>query len=275
MSIKKQERLALCFLGEPLIIKEEKSEPLKVNSQRIAILLAYLAVHKEPVKRKLLIELLWPEKEGKTEPQTRNGRFRVLLSKLKEILPNVCIITKEQISLTPRILAQTDVCQFELLKENSSIEDYKRVALLYRNDFLAEVNLPVSISMWEWIERQRTHYRYKVQRVLRYLAIYHYKGKRRSDILQALNYAQRSLEIEPWDDELQVKVALIHEQKGDYNLAIGQLDRYKELLKKDKIEIPEGIEYLYEQFNKKKKQTTLTKTQVLNMFLVGSSKDAF
>ncbi len=281
MSAKKDQeiftqRLTFCFLGDPILIKEEKTGPSKIRSQRIALLLAYLAVHKGPVKRELLVELLWPEEEKKKKNKQgeekeifdKKGRFRVLLNKLKETFPSICNITDEEISLAPEALAQIDVYKSELLKE--SIEDYKKFVSLYRGDFLAGINIPVSVSMWEWLERQRTCWRDKAQKVLRQLAIYHYEGKRVQDLDQALIYAQRSLEIEPWDDKLQIKVALIYEQKGDYNLAIGQLDRYKELLKKDQIKVPEGVDYLYEKINKKKKQSTLTKTQVINMLLVNT-----
>ncbi len=85
--------------------------------------------------------MLWPKEEeeknksvqkGKTETFAKKGRFRVLLNKLKETFPSACIIDKEELRLAPSLLAQTDVHQFELLQEKSSIEDYKKVALLYR-----------------------------------------------------------------------------------------------------------------------------------------------
>jgi DNA-binding SARP family transcriptional activator len=126
----------------------------RFRSQRIGLLLAYLAYHRDrPHRREALIELLWPE----CDPATGRLNLRVALSLLRlqlarpeapiadarDVCDSVLLVNRASVQMDPACVT-TDVAEFEdALRLAAQAEDTEERARcldwavgLYRGEFL-------------------------------------------------------------------------------------------------------------------------------------------
>ena len=214
-----------------------------IESNKVRALLAYLAVEADcPHSRDELIGLLWPDQPDATAR-----------ANLRQALANLRHAIGDRTSTTPFILATFDSVQFQR-SSNSSIDvvtftglitacqthahrrletcrscaqRLQQAAELYRGDFLAQFVQSGSEAFEEWalIQRERLHR--EVLDAL-YALAEHYD--RRSDYAQALQYATRQLELDPWREEAHRQVMRALALSGQRSAALAQYETCRRVL---------------------------------------------
>ena len=184
------------------------------ESNKVRALLAYLAVEADrPHSRDELIGLLWPDRPDATAR-----------ANLRQSLANLRIAIGDRTSETPFLSATSDsiqinridrwlidviqftqlvaVCKTHMHRRletcHSCAQRLQQAVELYRGDFLAQFIQGGSEAFEEWalIQRERLHR--EALEALNHLT-QHFEW--RGDFAQALQYARRQLELDPWREE--------------------------------------------------------------------------
>ena len=173
-------------------------------------LLAYLAMHSQaPCRRETLAGLLWPDEP---EPDALRN-LRQALSRLRQAIgdsaahPTFLIGTPQTLQLNPDSDYWLDVAAFADAMSSTRRHAHRRLERCascigrlqeavewYRGDFLAEFSLS-SVPLEEWLVVQREGLHHQALEALHCLAAHH-EGQ--AEYEQALRYARRQIELEPW-----------------------------------------------------------------------------
>ncbi|RIK33221.1 MAG: hypothetical protein DCC55_35385, partial [Chloroflexi bacterium] len=260
--------LALSLLGGFHL--ELDGEPITAfESNKVRGLLAYLAVESEPdstsaggrpLDRFLLATLLWPDHP---ESSARTN-LRHVLRQLRLTLPDPAggppflLVTARTLQLNLQVDFTVDTARFQQLLDRCSacshrglescpecVERYRQAAELYRGDFLAGLFLQDSQPFDEWMILQRERFHRTALEILFALASY-FEAK--ADWRQALHYASRQLELEPWREEAHRQLMRTLARSGERTAALAQYERCRTLLMEE-LGVEPGFETtaLYEQ----------------------------
>ncbi len=226
----------LCLLGKPQL--QSAGNLINLRSHRAFALLGLLSLEITPTSRKRVAQLLWPEEE-----QPTNDRLRVLLSKLKQLAPDLIISDVNSISLNPDIQQETDALRFLRLNDEGSIQSYRAALDIYTGDFLQDISFEASVFFETWLEHQRSIWRevldFMYQQVVEFLLE---DGKRTSDLQDALHLAHKHLSIFPWSDAMILKLCLIYVKKRQPDRALAALERYNMRISKEfGMQLPESL----------------------------------
>ena len=231
---------ALCLLGSVQIGQADQPFQPALPPKSLAML-GYLVRQARPVLRSTLAALLWPDKSSE------HGRANVrwALNKLSQLLPGCFETTSKTIHFRPTAQLRLDTGAFEQLRARDDIPALVEAMTLYRNEFMAGLNLVDCPEMELWLVRERQGWRQQAFQVLERLLDYHTQV---GDYTQAQWWAQQLLELEPWHEETHQRLMYLLALSGQRNAALAQFQRCRQLLAEalDVEPMPETVA-LYEQ----------------------------
>lgn len=244
-------KLSIRLLG-PFEVKLDEVVITSFESNKVRALLAYLAAEApRPQPRERLAGLLWPG-----WPQTSAvSNLRKSLANLRKNmndhdpdLPSV-LSTREAIQFNFESDHWVDIGRFEeLLSLNREIESINhhsktsdrrdlsmmdglaQAAALYRGDFLEGFSLSDSSEYETWLLAKRSYYRQKYLQLL-YRLVDACDQAGRIDL--GLRYAQRQLEIEPWQEEAHRQLMRLLALDGQRTAALTQFETCRQQLERE------------------------------------------
>ncbi|MGD2165395.1 MAG: tetratricopeptide repeat protein, partial [Anaerolineae bacterium] len=200
--------LSIQLLG-PVRVTLDGDRITHFETQKVRALLAYVAAEAErPHEREFLAEMLWP---GRPQGAAR-ANLRHALSTLRATIgdrgrrdrpaadPPFLLTTRKSIELNLDADVSVDALDFLTLvgpppAPSLAIAQLEKGVSLYRGPFLQDVSLGDSAAFHEWLLLKRARYHEEALSALRLLAEwYEIQGM----VAQALEYARRQVELEPW-----------------------------------------------------------------------------
>src|SRR5436190_242902 len=213
------------------------------DTDKTRALLVYVAM--EPARahsRELLAGLLWPElADDAARRNLRNSLF-----KLRQALgeqdgsPGFLIVTPQTVQLDPASDYRCDAAEFSRLIAachehrhrkldhcTSCHSRLQRAAELYQGDFLRGLHLADSQDFEEWHVIRREALHREALDALSRLSSYH---EARGENEQALHYAYRQLELEPWREEAHRQAMRLLAVTGQRSAALAQYEACRRAL---------------------------------------------
>ena len=221
--------LSLRLLGNFAL--ERDGQPCKLAYEKGRALLAYLALESARAhSRPALAELLWPD----LAREAALGNLRLVLLDLRRALntpgaaAEVLQVERQSVRLRPAGALQIDAAAFVLPLRtcskaacapgcNPCLAEMESLAGLYQGELMAGFALPQSQAYEEWLQVQRESLHVRVLGVLNRLAVCH---EQIGDNASALSFAQRFLQLEPWNEESLRRVMRLLAANGDGTLAL-------------------------------------------------------
>jgi predicted ATPase/DNA-binding SARP family transcriptional activator len=229
--------------------------------QKVRALLAYLAAQPEQEHpRSLLVGLLWPELPN----QTALANLRQALNHLRRALHDrqagtpFLLVQRDHIRWNSLAPASIDAVRFTALLEVARQHPHRsplrcqecqqrlqEALALYQGPFLADFFLPDSASFEEWVILTREAYQRQALQAMAALArIFEELGQ----YDQALHYAYRQLEIDPWREEIHRQVMHLLALSGQRGAALAQYESCRRVLAQEfGLEPEPETQRLYEQ----------------------------
>ncbi|MFV1859540.1 MAG: tetratricopeptide repeat protein [Anaerolineales bacterium] len=192
-------------------------------SLKVQAILFYLAVTGRPASRQKLIGLLWPD----VPQQKARTSLRSALYNLQRALPDALDVTRKQVSLSPACALKLDMTRFEADIEAQEMTAVRRAVALYAGDFLEGFSIENApeFDYWRLVEQERL--RHKMLTGLTWLIE---QDTAAGNLEQAAQLLRRLLALEPWREEAHRRLLLLLARQGDYEAALAQFDRCRELL---------------------------------------------
>jgi DNA-binding SARP family transcriptional activator len=197
-------------------LSDDQDQPLDLGSPTTRALLAYLLLHRqEVVDRRRLAFLFWPRV---TESAARRN-LRQYLHHLRMVLTPVdaqgelILADGNVLRFNPQVTIWVDVEEFQHgLRPQASLEEVRRAVELYRGDLLEDL-------YDEWCAEPREHFRRLYLGALEKLVpALHQQGEYEA----ALEYAQRWVAQEPFDEGARRWKMLLYALKGDRARALSE-----------------------------------------------------
>lgn len=160
-------RFRATLLGRPKFFvrdDEGNKHEVKLRSRQSVALLAYLQSRGRGVSRDRVIDLLWHEDDG----VTARSSLRVLLARLKKLLPGVLAVDNQMVSLEPESIVW-DTREFDALLERGSVVSLTKAALLYEGEFMQDFDLGVSSEFEPWLDAERLQWHERYNMLMRKL----------------------------------------------------------------------------------------------------------
>lgn len=241
-------RLSISLLG-PFQVRLDGETVTAFESNKARALLAYLAVESDrPHHRGKLAGLLWPDQPE----QDARKNLRYALSKLRRAIGDRAAdssflhISRETVQFNPASDAWVDVTVFSDLLDapSQNSADWQAAVKLYRGDFLEGLSVD-SVPLEEWLLLQRERVQRQVLAALHRLASLH---AQRGGYKQALAYAWRQVEMEPWQEKAQRQLMRLLALDGQRGVALAQYEACCRVLEEELGVKPTGeTTNLYEQ----------------------------
>lgn len=207
-------------------------ETLTLAYDKVRALLAYLAIESDkPLRREILIGLLWPEQ---TEKEARHSLSQALLKLRQAIDPDnsVVLANRHTVQLNPEAKIELDTAVFTITLHQCQTHQHAQPELcedcmvrretavsLYSGPFLAGLSLPDAPTFEQWQTQQREQFQRQALAALSILSTYHEK---RGELQQAIAYAERQLALEPWQEETHRQLMRLMLYNGQRSRAIAQ-----------------------------------------------------
>ncbi|MHB0857878.1 MAG: ATP-binding protein [Anaerolineae bacterium] len=235
--------VSLFLLGQ-LLAKSHQDRVLGLSSRKAQALLAYLATEgARPHYREALSGLLWPEHPD----QAARSSLRQAIHALRLAIGDdtaatpLLLISRETIQINPEAGFWLDVAVFEGATASSPLQcnssmlsahgDVLRSAVaLYRGPFLDGLTLGDSPAFEEWLLLKREQINRRMLLALHLLASF-YEESLAYD--EALAFARRAIELEPWQEEAHQQVMRILALAGRRGEALIQYRRCRDLMAQD------------------------------------------
>jgi DNA-binding SARP family transcriptional activator len=235
-------RLDIKLLGPPQISIDGAPAP-GFDYAKVLALLLYLAVEQGRIHgRDALAELLWPEQPS----QAGRSSLRQALARLRhaiadqDVEPRRLLVTRETVQLNPAAAIGVDAAEFaELLRPAAGhdhrdpvacpdcLERWARAVELYRGP-LAEAPAPRdALGYEEWLHARREWFASRQLDTLARLADAH---EALGDPAQALAYARRALELDPWRESAHRQAMRLLAAVGERGAALAQYERCRRTL---------------------------------------------
>lgn len=211
--------LTIRLLGPTQVLSG--GQHLSLTRRKSRAVLYYLAAHPQPVPRRRLLGMFWPDHSA----DTARHNLRTTLYNLRQALGDDLNLDGEWLSLAEN--AVVDARSFAAALRVPDQDDAALVAALalYQGDFLADFDLPNAADFDDWITVEREHYRR--------LAINGFQTLSRryeaaGEYQAALAALQQALFIDPFQEDLQRAGLRLHYLAGD---RAGAIRRYEELVR--------------------------------------------
>ncbi len=203
------------------------------ESRKALALLCYLAVRAEPIVRVELANLFWGDK---TEQQGRGNLSRVL-NNLSALFPDSLETNRETVQLKSGAFA-VDCAQFDAATDDERrktdletvVRHLSSVVPFYRGEFMSGMFLDDCPEFELWLVQERERWQQRIVSVLECLGGYH---ARREEFANALPFAARLLEIEPWREETHRELMKLLAQTNQRSAALQQYETARRVLKEE------------------------------------------
>lgn len=207
-----------------------------ISYTRMRALLAYLAMDTAQAhRREPLAELLWANNDA----ATARGNLRRTLSDLRRVLATTT--TNELFTNSKDSVAFINAPYVDALAFTGQAyhgQDDQSAIALYRGEFLAGLTLPDSPAFEDWLQIQRENMHRHALALLERLAKTH---EQRSDYQQALPFALRHCQLEPWSEEAHRRVMRLYALNGQQSAALDQYQACCRQLDKE-LAVEPGVE---------------------------------
>jgi DNA-binding SARP family transcriptional activator len=209
---------------------------------KVAALLAYLAIEGHRQTRDTLAALLWPE----SSDEAARRSLRVALTHLRRAIgdqradPPVLLVTRDTIMFNTLADCSVDTMQFAALiaavERHADtprtlcarcVQQLTQAVGVYGGEFLADLRLNDSDAFEEWAGLQRQRLHRQVVDALGMLLAYH---EQHGDDALAQQYAWRLVELEPWDEAAHRCLMRILLRRGQSGAALAQYNRCRRIL---------------------------------------------
>jgi DNA-binding SARP family transcriptional activator/predicted ATPase len=247
--------LSLSCLG-PFQVTLDGQPVTGFKSNKVRALLAYLAVEADrPHSRELLAGLLWPD----WPDRDALSNLRYALSNLRRVIgdrtakPPCLLITRDTLQFNTTSDYRLDVTVFTAQTEPTpgmarDLQDLSNVAeaiTLYRGAFLEGFSIKDSVAFEEWTLIKRQQIAQHLLSALRYLVTSY---EQRGGYAQALAWARRQIELEPWDEVAHQQLMRTLALSGQRSSALVQYETCRRLLVDELgVEPTQETTRLYEQ----------------------------
>lgn len=203
-----------------------------LSTKRAEALLIYLACHKQPQPREILIDLFWPD----YDQVSARRNFNNTLYRLRQPLGDYVESTRQAVGLIDSQTVWCDVAVFEKqladidlsqpLNE-SKAQDLATALDLYQGDFLAGFHVSDAPGFADWVavERERLHQR-DIEGL--HLLVQHYATMQVYN--QGIDWAQRLVTIDPFDEIGHQQLLQLYTLNGQRNLALAHFKRFRHML---------------------------------------------
>lgn len=202
----------------------------KFESNKVRALLAYLAVEMDrPHSREVLAEMLWPESPA----QTSLANLRYALADLRKVIgddnahPPYLIVSRETLQFNASSDSELDLTACSQFLNSNQIEKLKQGIALYQGDFLTGFPSIESDTFEEWLTLKREQCRRQAIEALRLVTDYH---EGRGEYQQALPFARRQVELEPWLEEAHQQLMRVLALDGQRSAALAQYETCRRVL---------------------------------------------
>ena len=250
--------LSLSCLG-PFHVMLEGQPVTGFKSNKVRGLLAYLTVESErPHHREVLAGLLWPD----WPDSEALSNLRYALSNLRQVIgdrtaePPYLLITRDTLQFNTASDYSLDVSTFtdQMAAATGTARDVRDLARveealeLYRGAFLEGFSIRDSVAFEEWSSLKRQRIAEQLLVGLRYL-VTSYEELDQPD--QALTWARRLIELEPWDEASHRQLMRSLVMSDRRSAALVQYEACRQILE-DELGVEPTLETkrLYEQIRK-------------------------
>ncbi len=201
-------------------------------SPKNSALFCYLLLTGRRHQREKISFNFWPNKERK--PGLAN--LRVALNALRASgLEPYLDAERLHLSFNQQANYWCDVQTFDALVNNSlhqaqpDIPALQKAVTLYQGEFLQGFSLPELPYFEEWVTFQRQRLEDRVWQVLETLI--KWAMEESTDYTAGIHYAQRALEIAPWQEDAHYYLMWLLAHNGQKTAALSQFERCREALK--------------------------------------------
>ncbi len=222
---------------------EQGGQPLAgLRSRKALALLAYLAVHNNPLSRAHLAEIFWPE-----EAEDRGlANLRWVLNHLATLLPGALTIQRHAVGWGKGI--NCDLHSFVQNLERNTSASLAAAAELYRGEFMAGFVLDGAPEFELWLAGERERRLQEALQIISTLA--HYAGAH-GNTHMAIRYFRRWLDLAPWHEEAHQRLIYWLAATGQRSAALNQYQLCTELLAEELGVAPSAeTTALYEEIRK-------------------------
>ncbi|MCB8928684.1 MAG: tetratricopeptide repeat protein [Ardenticatenaceae bacterium] len=200
-------------------------------SRKAEALLAYLLLNPQPHPRETLADLLW---DDRTQKQAL-GNLRVLLSNLRQLLPDLLLIERQSVQRNPDYPFILDTAELQAalaLLDEQGMEAATAVPLQsalekYRGPLLAGLFLRDARRFEEWLLVAREQWQQQALRGLHQLALHQFSF---GDLPAAARMAHKLVELDPLRERSQQLLLRVLARQGHSNAALQQYQQFAELL---------------------------------------------
>ena len=232
------------FLLGPFLARLGHDRVVALTSRKARALLAYLATEGgRPHYREALSGLLWPDYPDRA---ARNSLRQVVHNLRRAIGDDVAptpllLVSRDTIRVNPDARLFLDVAVLERATAigpqrpsggtpPTDCEALRSAVMLYRGPFLEGLSVDDCPAFEEWLLLRREQLDRQMLLALRALATY-YEGRSAYD--EALLFARRAIELEPWQEEVHRQAMRILALAGRRGEAIAQYRRCRDLVVSD------------------------------------------
>lgn len=227
-------RLTLRFLG-PYRVLDAQGYTIHFRTDKQRALLAYLAIESTyPHKRDTLAAMFWPNMSPDKARNNLRLTFHRLRKKIDPPQGNLSnfLVGKDSIQFFPLKNVWVDINVFAekmaaiTIHKHYNIEtcekciiQARQIAELYRGALLQDLYLSDNLAYSEWVTARREYFQRQMITLLYTLAEYE---RRHGNLPEALFYARRQLELEPWREETYRQLMGILARQREWNAALLQ-----------------------------------------------------
>jgi predicted ATPase/DNA-binding SARP family transcriptional activator len=208
--------IRLQFLG-PVQVECEGQVVEHLALGKALALLGYLAVREQPLAREHLADLFWPDL-----PANR-GRANLswLLHQLNDRLPGCLQASRHTVQFQQGALYCLDLAAFVELLAQGDMAALAEAVDLYRGDLLEGLQLDGCADFELWLVGERERWRQRAVGALRELVTHHDRCGQHGE---ALRFARRLLDLEPWLEETHRRVMGLLARGGRRAAALAQYE---------------------------------------------------
>lgn len=220
------EKLELALLGTPEL--QRAGQPLgKFRSAKVYALLYYLAVTRRTQPRSVLAGLFW----GDIDEYYARRNFNRTLSDLAQFVADQLVIERQSVAFARSQPYWLDVEELENAAAAQptlhNVAALASAADLYRSDFLDGFYVQDAPEFEQWVLAERTRLRTSALQLLHNLAQFYTE---QGELRQAIAYARRLLQVEPWREEAHRQLMLLLAQSGQRSAALAQYELCRQVL---------------------------------------------
>ena len=202
-------------------------QPVELASAKATALLVYLAVTGAAHSRSALAGLLW----GDLPEQAARANLRMVLTKLRRVLPEQLEVTREKVVLAPTRPVWVDALEVARLAGAGGTDDELLEAVhLCRGEFLQGWEVPGAPLFEEWALARRATSR-TAMLALMDRAIQ--RARDRADPATGVDVARRLLELEPLHEEAHRALMWFLATGGQRGAALAQFETCRYVLREE------------------------------------------